>query len=96
MAQIPRPEHVEAHVIAYTTPWCGYCIAARRLLNKRSIEFTEFDVAGNAEARGWLAELSGQRTVPQIFIGGQSIGGFTELLALDRSGELEARTAGAG
>ena len=82
--------------VAYTTPWCGYCIAARRLLNKRAIDFVEFDVARDAEARSWLATLSGQRTVPQIFIGGRSIGGFTELLALDHSGELEARTAGAG
>jgi glutaredoxin 3 len=70
--------------VAYTTRWCGYCIAARHLLNRRQIPYAEVDVGGNAEARRWLAETSGRTSVPQIFVRGRSIGGFFELLALDR------------
>lgn len=90
---IPRPDELDEPVVAYTTPWCGYCIAARRLLKKLHIPFVEVDVSGNPEARAWLREVSGQRTVPQIFLGGRSIGGFVELLALSKSGELDAFTA---
>jgi glutaredoxin 3 len=94
VSSFPLPGELGEHVVAYTTPWCGYCVAARRLLDKRHISFADIDVTGNQEARRWLAENSGQRTVPQIFIGGQSIGGFDELLAMDRSGELAAAMAG--
>jgi glutaredoxin 3 len=81
---------LEDSVVAYTTPWCGYCIAARRLFKKLGIAFVDIDVSGNAEARAWLRDESGQRTVPQIFLGGRSIGGFVELLALSKTGELDA------
>lgn len=87
---VPLPEDVDDSVVAYTTRWCGYCVAARRLLEQRGIAFVELDVSGDVEARRWLRERSGQRTVPQIFIHGRSIGGYVELRALDRSGELAA------
>jgi glutaredoxin 3 len=77
-----------ADVTIYTTRFCGYCIAAKRLLAKRSIAFEEIDVSGDAEKRAWLVEVSGRRTVPQIFIRGESIGGYEELAALDRAGQL--------
>lgn len=77
-------------VRVYTTRICTYCFAAKRLLGRKGIEYEEIDVSHDAEARRWLVETSGQRTVPQIFIGDRSIGGFTELRALDRSGELDA------
>jgi glutaredoxin 3 len=72
----------------YSTPYCGYCVAAKHLLESRGIPFDEIDVTGDTAKREWLRNVTGRRTVPQIFIGGQSIGGYTELAALDRSGKL--------
>jgi glutaredoxin 3 len=77
-----------ADVTIYTTHFCAYCIAAKRLLAKREIPFDEIDVSGDAEKRAWLVEVTGRRTVPQIFIRGESIGGYDELAALDRAGQL--------
>ncbi len=80
-------------VRVYTTRICGYCFAAKRLLSKKGVSFEEIDVSDDPDQRRWLVETSGQRTVPQIFVGDRSIGGFTELRALDRSGELDALLA---
>lgn len=80
-------------VRVYTTRICGYCFAAKRLLNKKGVPFEEIDISDDPAQRRWLVETSGQRTVPQIFVGDRSIGGFTELRALDRSGELDALLA---
>ena len=80
-------EHAEVEV--YYTPYCGYCHAARRLLDQKGVSYVGIDVSGDSEARMRIAELSGQRTVPQIFIGGRSIGGYAELASLNQSGELE-------
>jgi glutaredoxin 3 len=77
-----KPVHV------YTTAYCPYCRLAKRLLVERGIPFEEVDVSGDAAARRWLAKISGQRTVPQIFIGERPIGGYDELAALDESGAL--------
>jgi glutaredoxin 3 len=77
-----------AGVQIFTTRICPYCIAAKRLLAARGIAFDEVDVTGDDAKRAWLAEVTGRRTVPQIFIEGQSIGGYDELAALDRSGRL--------
>ncbi|MDX2089935.1 MAG: glutaredoxin 3 [Kofleriaceae bacterium] len=73
----------------YTRKWCGYCTAALDLLERKGIHFEHIDASGNPELRRWLAEVSGQHTVPQIFIGERSIGGFTELRALERDGTLD-------
>ncbi len=75
-------------VIVYRTLFCPYCTMAERLLRQRGIAFREVDVSRDPETRQWLIGASGQRTVPQIFIGDRSIGGFQELAALDRRGEL--------
>jgi glutaredoxin 3 len=72
----------------YTTHYCGFCVAAKALLQSRAIAFEERDVTGSHDERAWLVEKTGQRTVPQIFLGGVPIGGFRELSELDRSGEL--------
>ena len=61
---------------------------AKRLLMSRGLRFEEVNTTGQPELRTWLASETGQSTVPQIFIRGHSIGGFTELSALDRAGEL--------
>ena len=77
-----------ASVKVYTREYCGYCDAARSLLQGKKISFEEIDCSGDDKTRSWLRTATGQSTVPQIFIDGKSIGGFTELRALDRSGEL--------
>ncbi len=73
----------------YTARICWYCEQAKRLLQRKGIAFEEIDVSDDAEARHWLVSTTGQRTVPQIFIGDHSVGGYTELAALDKSGRLE-------
>lgn len=76
-------------VRVYTTQVCGYCSAAKALLKKKNVPFQEIDVSHDPEKRAWLVSTTGQRTVPQIFIGDESIGGFDELSALDKSGALD-------
>jgi glutaredoxin 3 len=88
-----------ADVQIYLTSWCPYCAAAKRLLSRKSVPFTEIDVDDRQDLRGWLASTSGQRTVPQVFINGQPVGGFSDLEALDREGKLDpllAEAPGAG
>lgn len=80
-----------AEVVVYLTPWCGYCRAAEALLQKKRVDYNRIDVSGDVETRQWLRERTGQRTVPQIFINNESIGGFSELSALERSGQLDAK-----
>lgn len=77
----------------YTRQWCGYCTAAERLLQHKGVAFEAIDVTGDASARAWLADTSGQDTVPQIFIDDRPIGGYSELRALDRAGELDVMLA---
>jgi glutaredoxin 3 len=76
-------------VTIYTTVSCPYCVQAKRLLTHKGVSYTEIDVTANAELRLKMIQGSGRRTVPQIFIGELSIGGFDELYALDQSGELD-------
>lgn len=77
-------------VIVYSQPFCGYCSAAKRLLGEKGAEFTEIDVMAEAGRRAEMVERSGgRRTVPQIFIDGRHVGGYDDLSALDRSGELD-------
>jgi glutaredoxin 3 len=73
----------------YGTEFCSFCAAARMLLKKKGLDWDEIRVSGNSEARREMEAKSGRRTVPQIFIGGQPIGGFDELYELDRSGDLD-------
>lgn len=72
----------------YTKGYCSYCHAAKRLLNKRGLAFEEIPVSGNPKAEQEMRKLSGGTTVPQIFINDKSIGGYTELAALDVDGKL--------
>lgn len=90
----PKPEAIDSDVVIYVTPWCGFCTRALRLLDSRDVAYAKFDVSGDQEARAWMRERSGQSTVPQIFVRGQSIGGFDELSQLEREGELIATLAG--
>ncbi|HEY5962040.1 MAG TPA: glutaredoxin 3 [Polyangiaceae bacterium] len=76
-------------VIIYTTSVCPYCIRAKQHLTKKGVKFREIDVSSDPETRDYLVKASGQRTVPQIFVGGKSIGGCDDMLALDRAGKLD-------
>jgi glutaredoxin 3 len=78
-----------AKVVMYTTQWCGYCAAARELLRSRGVEFEDIDVDSDRGRRQEMIEKSGSRTVPQIFIGDELIGGFTDLAALEEQEQLD-------
>ena len=80
-------------VTLYTTEHCPYCISAKKLLAKREIEYTEVNLARDPDGRDQLVEKTGMYTFPQIVIDGESIGGFQELLAADRAGQLPALLA---
>jgi glutaredoxin 3 len=82
-----------ARIQIYTTPWCGYCVRAKALLDAKGLDFEEIDVAGDPAFRARLHELTGGWTVPQILIDGEPIGGYTELWRLDRDGRLDERLA---
>jgi len=82
-----------SHVIVFSSPFCGYCAAAKRLLMNKGADFIEINILTNPERRQEMIELSGRRSVPQVFVGGQHIGGYTELSALDASGELDTLLA---
>lgn len=74
----------------YTTPICGFCHAAKRLLTQKGVSFSEVDVMTNPERKAEMVQRSGGgRTVPQIFIDGTPIGGCDELHALERAGKLD-------
>ena len=78
----------------YTTPICPYCVRAKALLKKKGARYEEIDVFMDPDARDEMEAISrGRRTVPQIFIDGEAIGGSDDLHALDRAGELDAMLA---
>jgi glutaredoxin 3 len=78
----------------YTTPLCGYCHAAKRLLTQRKVAYVEMDVSADAQLRATMMQRAGgRRTVPQIFIGGVHVGGCDDLHALDHAGKLDAMLA---
>jgi glutaredoxin 3 len=83
-----------AHVKIYTRDWCGYCTAALRLLKQKGVAFEHIDATGKPEMRRWLVEATGHTAVPQIFIDGQPVGGYTDLLALEQRGVLDRMLAG--
>lgn len=83
-----------AEVVIYKTQFCGYCFRAAQLLESKGVAFTEVDVSGDGDKRQWLAEVTGRRTVPQVFIDGKPVGGFDDLARLNRTGELDRLLAG--
>lgn len=76
-------------VIIYSTRVCGYCMRAKSLLQSKHVTYTEFMVDQDPARRAEMETKSSRRTVPQIFIGEQYVGGYHELYALDRKGELD-------
>ena len=74
----------------YTTPFCPYCIAAKDLLTRKGVNFTEINVMGDTARRAEMVKRAhGGRTVPQIFIGKTHVGGCDELYELDDAGKLD-------
>ena len=78
-----------AKVVMYTTQYCPYCVQAKALLRHKGVTFDEIDVGGDEELRDKMIAASGRRTVPQIFINENPIGGFDELRSLEEQGELD-------
>ena len=81
-------------VTMYTTSWCPYCTRARSLLKSKGVAFDDIDVEEAPEKRSEMQARSGRRTVPQIFIGDQHVGGCDDLHALEAAGKLDALLAG--
>lgn len=79
-----------AKVIIYSKDYCPYCVKAKNLLTKKGVEFEEIDITHDANRQEeMLQKAEGRRTVPQIFINDQPIGGFDDLYALDQAGKLD-------
>lgn len=79
----------------YTTPLCGYCHAAKRLLTRKGVAYTEIDISRDASLRhAMIARAGGKQTVPQIFIGARHVGGCDDLHDLDDAGRLDPMLAG--
>ena len=74
----------------YTTPYCGYCAMAKRLLDRKGVAYREIDVSADPELRAAMVQrANGRRTVPQIFIGATHVGGSDDLHALEHAGKLD-------
>ena len=82
-----------ASVTIYTKSWCPYCSAAKELLTKKGVAFTEFEITGKTALKDEMMKRSGRATVPQIFIGEAHVGGCDDLYSLDQRGGLDALLA---
>lgn len=79
----------EPKIVIYGNASCAYCAAARMLFTKKGLRFDDIKVSDNDERRAEMERLSGSSSVPQIFINDHLVGGFDELCALDKDGDLE-------
>ncbi|MTJ21168.1 glutaredoxin 3 [Dolichospermum sp. UHCC 0352] len=85
-----HPERIKANVEIYTWQTCPYCIRAKMLLSWKGVNFTEYKIDGDETARSNMAERAdGRRSVPQIFINNQHIGGCDDLYQLDAKAQLD-------
>jgi glutaredoxin 3 len=75
-------------VMLYTTEPCGFCRVAKALLDKRNVPYTEVNLAKDATGRAELVRMTGMMTFPQVVIDGRTIGGYQELVQVDRAGGL--------
>ena len=83
-----------AQIEIYTKDWCAYSRAAKALLERRGLTFTEIDASDPARNVEMIQRAHGRRTVPQIFFGDRHIGGYDDLASLAREGRLDAALAG--
>jgi len=84
---------VTAQVVMYSSSLCGFCLRAKRLLDSKGIAYKEISVDGRGDIRQQMMQLTGGRTVPQIIINGNAIGGCDELHLLDRQQQLDTLLA---
>jgi glutaredoxin 3 len=84
---------VTAQVVMYSSSLCGFCFRAKRLLDSKGIAYKEISVDGRGDIRQQMVQLTGGRTVPQIIINGNAIGGCDELHLLDRQQQLDTLLA---
>jgi len=75
-------------VTIYSTEWCPYCVAAKRFLTEKGVPWQEIDLTEDDAGRAALVERTGRRTVPQIYVGDDHVGGYDDLRALDSKGGL--------
>lgn len=81
----------QAEIILYSKDYCPYCVAAKNLLTQKGVSFREIDVGvDQAQYEEMLRKAAPRRTVPQIFIDGQGVGGFDDIKKLDQEGKLDA------
>jgi glutaredoxin 3 len=80
-------------ITVYTTEPCAFCRQAKALLAKRGLPYDEINLERDAEGRAELAARTGMMTFPQVIIGDEVVGGFTELADADRSGRLKQLVA---
>lgn len=73
----------------FATRFCPYCHAAKSLLNKKGVEYSEIDVSDPDARAAMTQKANGRRTVPQIFVGDTHVGGYDDMAALDRAGKLD-------
>lgn len=78
-----------AQIKLYSADWCPFCVRAKRLLEEKGIPFQEFNVDKSEGLREEITKKTGHKTIPQIFIDEEFIGGFTELSVLNENGELD-------
>lgn len=79
-----------ADVKVYSKRNCPFCVRAKALLDRKGVAYQEIGAEHDDALRTWLVERTGQRTVPQIFVGDRSLGGFSDIDTLDREGKLDA------
>ena len=82
-----------AEIEIYTQDWCPYCVRAKTLLTQKGVTFREIDAPGGSPERVESQRRSGRTSVPQIFVDGKHVGGCDDLVALERSGKLDALLA---
>lgn len=92
---MPKGTLLMQTVEIYTSPLCGFCHAAKRLLTDKGVSFSEVDVMREPDKRQeMMTRAKGRHTVPQIFVGETHVGGYDDLSALDRAGKLDPLLAG--
>lgn len=87
---IQNADALTAQVTMYATDWCPFCVRAEKLLVSKGANVKKINVEEQPDRRAEMVEMTGRRTVPQIFIGDRHVGGHDDLVALERVGDLDA------
>lgn len=89
----PTPELFDKPVVVYCTLGCSFCVMLRRALGRSNIDFVDVDITGDRKARAWLEQLTEETSVPQVFVHGKPVGGYSAVSALLDSGALKQMLA---